>query len=671
MTITLSTRAPLAVAPPSVSKAGLAAVPSTGADPVADTQTHLATSRLSPTDKASFAVTSRLLASFVTEALLTAIYVPVDSEQFSGLCLILSSATSKDTPISALKPADIYAVLPLHHEPILKGRATPYGTPVWLLDPLDMLPAVYDVAVDGFSTDPSHNVLDAAVSSTLRAAPWNLHASAAFTRTLDHRHWWNKFADDVSMTSDLKDTLIEEISSSYIWQKAVYDNVPSCPTLDSPPIQWEQCLVEGHPTHPMHRARRTLPPLAAVNPKTRDWYRPKIRFAVVSRERLEILGPFEEHVRALAQTAAAKAGKTLPNLQDTHVIMPLYDLQVANVQAKFEDVQILDEDISLDALGQASLRTVTLRETPMALKLAVGIKVSSALRTISHFTANIGPRFSADIVPKLAVDPAILHIERETSSAVCTRDPAGAQIDADVAKHFTAVFREQFTPKSDEAVILCAALAESGHPDVPAGVPVIQHILGLDTVQKRTSFLDQYARLLIAAVVPPMLHNGLAFEAHPQNTLVRISRTTRTVTGFVMRDLGGLRVHPPTLRASTGVPFEFLPDHCVVTETVQEASKKLYHTLVFNHLQRLTRALGLHYNGVGWEIVRGHLETQVPRDSWLWKVWMDEGAMSVSGKCLVRMKLAGLYRDSVYEPFPNLIQFRAGQGVGSPVEETL
>ena len=112
-----------------------------------------------------------------------------------------------------------------------------------------------------------------------------------------------------------------------------------------------------------------------------------------------------------------------------------------------------------------------------------------------------------------------------------------------------------------------------------------------------------------------------------------------------MRDLGGLRVHAETLRSSTGTDFQFSPGHCVVTASLEEAAKKLYHTLVFNHLQRLARSLDLHYDGSGWALLRQHLEAKIPRDSWLWDVWMRQDARSVSGKCLLRMKLAGLYRD--------------------------
>ena len=149
----------------------------------------------------------------------------------------------------------------------------------------------------------------------------------------------------------------------------------------------------------------------------------------------------------------------------------------------------------------------------------------------------------------------------------------------------------------------------------------------------------------MAGVIPPLLHNGVAFEAHPQNMLLRLSRSTLTPTGFIMRDLGGLGVHPATLSASIGSEFAFLPEHCVVEETPEDAAQKLYHTLVHNHLQRLARVLRLHSDGSAWSAVREHLTREIPRGSWLWSAWMDDTVRSLPGKCLLRMKLVGVYRE--------------------------
>lgn len=617
-------------------------------------------SRLQPSERAAFAVTSRLLSSIVTESLLSSYYVPIQSEEARGICVILSASMSEHHVLTRpLQPADVFAIVPLNQEPIFSGTYGTHGRPIWLLDPLDMVPLIFEISTRdaGSSGVPS---LQKPVLSSLASLPWELGEPTFLTQVRDPLHWWRKLQVSTNVVSrgDISVNLAEELSSSYIWQRAVYENPPISPTVLSSAIEWEQSIVEGHPTHPMHRARRPVPPLLPHDPQSRDWNFPRVRFAIVSQARLEILGPFEQEARVLVDFASRVSGRPPPQREGC-VIVPVYDLQVENLRTKFPDVEILDNDFSIPALGQASIRTVVFSEIPnIALKLSVGISVSSALRTISHFTANLGPRFSKDVVPKLSIDPRTLIIEQEVASAVCSRDIEGVGIDPDIAKHFTAIIRKQYPPAEDEAVIICAALLETGHSGLPAGIPVVQHIMCLDSPEKRLRFFDEYARLLVSAVVPSLLHNGVGFEAHPQNMLLRLSRTSLTPLGFVLRDLGGLRVHPPTLRASTGCKFAFLPGHCVVTSTREEAAQKLYHTLIHNHLQRLARVLRLHADGSAWEVVRAHLAREIPCESWLWSAWMDPDAKSLPGKCLVRMKLEGVYRESVSEPFPNLIHFR-------------
>lgn len=146
-------------------------------------------------------------------------------------------------------------------------------------------------------------------------------------------------------------------------------------------------------------------------------------------------------------------------------------------------------------------------------------------------------------------------------------------------------------------------------------------------------------------MIPPLLYNGVAFEAHAQNMVARFDMTTGKLLGFIVRDLGGLRIHPETLAKSTGVEFPFLPGHCVVTGSQEETYPKFYHTLVHNHLQRLIRLMGLHYDGRGYAMLRRHLGAIIPADHGLWKIWLGEEGRLVSGKCLMRMRLQSLYRD--------------------------
>lgn len=147
---------------------------------------------------------------------------------------------------------------------------------------------------------------------------------------------------------------------------AAYQNPPKCPTLLSPPIEWEQSLVAGHPTHPvciylgaaalshlitqMHRAR-----MLSTAPPDYDWYNPRIRFARVPRSSLDLLGPFESISRQLAETAATRAGCALED-DGKSIFMPFHELQLDNIVAKFHDIEILSPDINVPALAQSSIR---------------------------------------------------------------------------------------------------------------------------------------------------------------------------------------------------------------------------------------------------------------------------------------------------------------------------
>lgn len=186
-----------------------------------------------------------------------------------------------------------------------------------------------------------------------------------------------------------------------------------------------------------------------------------------------------------------------------------------------------------------------------------------------------------------------------------------------------------------------------------------------------------FVRLFFAAFLPPMLQDGVAFEAHPQNTVARFSLTPpHELRGFVIRDFGGLRVHPPTLFASTGIELDVFPGHSIVAETIDDVYTRMYHTMFHNHLQQLVRVLGLHYNGKGWQVIRARLREAVPRGHALERAWLGEEAKTIAGKCFMRMRMVGAYRHvsflvlvmrhvpaeyfnhkHLHGPFPNLLHY--------------
>lgn len=158
-------------------------------------------------------------------------------------------------------------------------------------------------------------------------------------------------------------------------------------------------------------------------------------------------------------------------------------------------------------------------------------------------------------------------------------------------------------------------------------------------------WLCRYIQLACEALLPPLFNNGVAFEAHAQNVLARFEMSTGELIGFVVRDLGGIRVHPETLAQSTGVDFHFLPGHCVAAKTLTETYLKFYHTFVHNHIQRLIRVLGMHSDGRGWEMLRTHMSAVLPADHELRQIWLNLQNKLLPSKCLMRMRLCDSYRE--------------------------
>lgn len=141
-----------------------------------------------------------------------------------------------------------------------------------------------------------------------------------------------------------------------------------------------------------------------------------------------------------------------------------------------------------------------------------------------------------------------------------------------------------------------------------------------------------------------MLHNGVAFECHPQNCVARFDLQTKELKGFIIRDFGGLKVHPETLKSTTGVELDFMAGHSIVAGTLDAVYTRMYHTIVHNNFQQLIRVLGLHYNGLGWKIVREQLVANIPREHPLYTAWLSPEQSTLPGKCFLRMRMSSMYR---------------------------
>lgn len=332
----------------------------------------------------------------------------------------------------------------------------------------------------------------------------------------------------------------------------------------------------------MHKARKSFAPMAPLNPEETNLETPKVRLLAIPKDCTQLRGDFETLAKPLLDVMLKKLANyenenddasTVAALREkwaNHTLMPVHELQIVNIKHLFPKVHVFPEYCSITVQSLTSIRSVAVPDIfpGMSLKLCLGIKVSSALRTITPFTTYFGPGFSSGVVPHLTYDPKVLTIERELASAVYKHD------DTDIAKHCSCVLREavEYDQDNQDTIIPCAALVEKiQRPDTD--ITLVKHVWNLDTDEKRVDFLDRYIDLALQSFLPPALVNGVAFEAHGQNTLARFDKKTGLLKGFVIRDFGGVKVHRESLIKSAGVDIDVLPDSCVVAETTDEVSQ--------------------------------------------------------------------------------------------------
>ncbi|KIL58736.1 hypothetical protein M378DRAFT_86059 [Amanita muscaria Koide BX008] len=618
---------------------------------------------LSPPQRAAFSVSSRLITCLVAESLLRAVYFPLSDVTAVGFAIVLLDDPTSNAVPTSLLPSGLFAVIPLQHVPILSD-ASSFSTakPISLLDPLDMVPLIFIVSEDQmhaqlvlneFNNECQHVKLAAAISRTLENCGW--FKQTAFEPCWDPVHLWNIYAHYANLESPSTNEIANEIASSLRWQTYSFQNPAKAPQFMSPNIEWEQSIIEGHPTHPMHKTRSFLPPLPDYVPENCDLYQSNLRFAVVPKVQLKVTNDFEYFMKPVVDLASRLAGEW-PAIAEDRMIVPVHRLQVEHILNKFPDVEILSEKYMVPIVAQQSIRSVLVPNAfvDRSLKLAVGLKLTSTVRTISPEAAYLGPRFSSQVVPYLQLDPNIVTVVRELASVV------HAHLDGEIAKHCAAIVREDHEStynQRGERLIVCTALVESGHAGEGGDLPAVIRIFKLDTEEKRLDWLDKFVRIFLMAFLPSVLYNGVAFECHPQNCLARFDQRTKEIRGFVVRDYGGLRVHPETLRATTGVIFDCLPGHSIVAPSLDDVYKRMYHTVIHNHLQQLIRVLGLHYSGQGWRIVRKHLMDIVPKGHGLYKMWLSPDSSMVESKCFLRMRMVGMSRFHLHSPVPNLIHY--------------
>ncbi|GKZ19150.1 siderophore [Aspergillus brasiliensis] len=452
--------------------------------------------------------------------------------------------------------------------------------------------------------------------------------------------------------NDAVEMLVKEVQNSANNQEKWLEMASTMPILDlkSSLCDWEQSLVTGHPTHPLHRACLAQSPLKPIAPEDiPELLEPEISFICVPKSEIKVFGPFQSLLDPLLESL----GISKPDDTVNEIVVPCFSRQLPSITPLFPKARILGA-VQNRCRAQISMRTVSMMPDvgyPLHLKLSLNCQITSGPRTITPWTAALGPALGK-VLQKLL--PPNLWIFEEVASIT------GGQEDFDQARHLTCIIRkspEQRAAELGETIIPVAGLHQKPFNDDRTYMEII---FGLDDLQKKQEWFRKYISQLFSLILPPLVRYGIGLESHSQNILVRINIARKEVTGFAVRDFGGIRIHHPTLLRRSEEHNNLsalLPPGCHnLTDDILDVWHKVHHALLQVHVGHLLYMLGLESQG-GWPIVREELKRALHPDA------DPDGRLvydfllrdTMSFKCFMEMRLLGVYRDYYERELPNIL----------------
>ncbi|PCC74863.1 Siderophore synthetase component [Nannocystis exedens] len=448
------------------------------------------------------------------------------------------------------------------------------------------------------------------------------------------------------------------------------------------PLDPENLVVDGHPWHPMSKTRLGLRAWENLRHGPDLLAQAGVHAVDIAADEAQLAEP-----ERYAELARALFPAPPPGL----VRLPVHALQLRRLPRLLGPLwgrEVRPAGLPpLPARALLSLRTVALAAPALHLKLAVDIHTTSARRQVSPASVHNGPQIAALLAAIQAADPLTrrgLQIQPDLAAAglhprhgacagqlgvVLRPDPAALARDlssetfpnAHAPEDLShAAFPLKHVPSRTPQLVVCAALGARR----PGGDLILRELAADypgDLRARLAAFFADYLDLLVPAALRLLTAHGVALEAHLQNTLLVHAGRPR---GFVVRDLGGVRLHRGRLAAAGHGPA-LASDSFTLTSDLAEAQGKLLHTLVHAHLAAV---IGWVDDAGGpdpaalWPAVRRICQVQWDRwaaDPGLARACADDRACFFAATCrskaLLRMRIDERVSDYAYTEVANAL----------------
>ncbi|MEZ4382365.1 MAG: IucA/IucC family protein [Nannocystaceae bacterium] len=344
------------------------------------------------------------------------------------------------------------------------------------------------------------------------------------------------------------------------------------------PVDPENLVTEGHPWHPMTKTRLGLRRAEVLRHAPEHLARAGIAAVDVDASLVQLAGD-----------ARAALAELFPAPPPGFVRLPVHPAQLRRLPRLVPEhwgAAIRPAAIPpRPSRALLSLRTVAVDAPACHLKLALAVVTTSARRTVSPMSVTNGPPLTRLLAAIAGEDPAIAALQVLGDRAAAGLSPALG----DAAAHLGVIVRDPpealaraASGSATAEAWVCAALGErrpgAAEPSLLARLAA-RH----DSAE---GMLRRYVDRLVTPALRLLSGYGVALELHLQNTLVSVDDAG--LVGFIVRDLGGVRILPRRL-AARGHALSFAPGSFIATDDVAELRDKLSHTLLHAHLGAVIR----------------------------------------------------------------------------------
>ncbi|KAL9620605.1 MAG: hypothetical protein Q9160_004859 [Pyrenula sp. 1 TL-2023] len=446
---------------------------------------------------------------------------------------------------------------------------------------------------------------------------------------------------DDSSFNDICNELTNSAQNGRYWLEW-YKNSSKPLSIKSSLMEWEQALYTGHPLHPMHRTFASHDPVPSVPPENiTSLTAPSISLISVPGSDVRVTGPFRQALKPLLTQYR------IEDAQPGKVILLCMTLQLPMIKQYHPETEVLLKD-AFQAVGQSSLRTVAIPFFDYDFKFSLDVTITSSPRIIGPKTVMMIHELSCVLKE---IMPDNLWVMGEVGGVTGRSD----EFDKNI--HIGCLLRENFERRAlanNETLAVVGALQEIPPWSTECNAALV---FGLRTEEQKLNWLSEYTASIIDAVIGPVLDYGVAFEAHAQNILVRIDRSTGRINGWVLRDLSSIRMHLPTLAKSGRQVLTLLPGSLVPCEDERDLWREIQMTLIQNQLNIWIYRLGISRHAA-WSMVREkfqafferrkHMESSIRLRNYLF-------AKEIPHKAFMLMKFGRRWRVYDYELVPNVL----------------